>query len=370
MTPPTVPAAELGELAEKFWTALENADEHAAVGLAVGAVEEGVPPEDVLLDVVAAAQRRVGARWADNLLTVAQEHAATAISGRAVAAVAALPAARTAVPRLGHTVVTCTDGEWHALPARLVAEVLRLRGWQVDFLGAHVPVRHLVAHLHSTGPDAVALSCSLPVRLPVAHATVTACQAAGVPVLAGGAGFGPDGRWARTLGADVWAPDARSAAERLAAGLPSPRVADPADRERPVPPDHEHAQVGRARSQLVAEVLRELPERFPGMRDYTEQQRERTAEDLAHVLDFLAAALYVDDPGLFEDFLAWTARILAARGVPAHSLAAGLDVLAGKLDGLPRAAAFTVAGQAVLVRPDTSRPAGSGPPGRPGPLPL
>ncbi|GAA3132590.1 hypothetical protein GCM10017687_55690 [Streptomyces echinatus] len=54
--------------------------------------------------------------------------------------------------------VGCVDGEWHAFPARLVAQVLRLRGWQVDYLGARTPTSHLVAHLHLTNPDAVLLS--------------------------------------------------------------------------------------------------------------------------------------------------------------------------------------------------------------------
>src|SRR5581483_1151712 len=83
-----------------------------------------------------------------------------------------------------------------------LADVLRLRGWEVDFLGAQVPTPHLIAHLHQHGPDAVALSCSIPTRLPTAHAAITACQAAGVPVLVG----------------DAWAPDARRAAEVLTQG--------------------------------------------------------------------------------------------------------------------------------------------------------
>ncbi|MYT23970.1 cobalamin-binding protein, partial [Streptomyces sp. SID7760] len=115
-------------------------------------------------------------------------------------ALALHPAARTQ-PSRGRITVACVDGEWHALPARLLAEVLRIRGWHVDYLGAQVPAPHLIAHLHRTGPDAVALSSSIPTRLPVAHATITACQAVGTPVMVGGAAFGPGGRYARLLGA-------------------------------------------------------------------------------------------------------------------------------------------------------------------------
>ena len=36
----------------------------------------------------------------------------------------------------GHLVVTCAEGEWHSLPARMAAEVLQTHGWLVTFLGA------------------------------------------------------------------------------------------------------------------------------------------------------------------------------------------------------------------------------------------
>ncbi|URN11454.1 cobalamin-dependent protein [Streptomyces radiopugnans] len=266
------PGAEpLGSRAESFWAALENADEHSAVAQVNEALDRGFAPEDVLLEVIAPAQRRVGVRWAENRLTVAQEHAATAVSDRAVTAVAAHPAAR--VPaRLGRVAVACADGEWHTLPARLVAEVLRLRGWHVDFLGAHVATRHLVSHLHSTGPDAVALSCSLPVRLPVAHAAVTACRAAGVPVLAGGAGFGPGGRYARLLGADAWARQRPRRGRAPRGGHRAPVRAPPtAEEALPHLADREHVLVEEASRRLVDEVMAVLPERFPRSRECTGQ---------------------------------------------------------------------------------------------------
>ncbi|WP_370647122.1 hypothetical protein [Mycobacterium sp. IDR2000157661] len=63
----------------------------------------------------------------------------------------------------------------------------------------------------------------------------------------------------------------------------------------------------------------ELEDRFPAMRSHTDVQRQRTVEDTAHIVDFLATALYIDDAELFTGFIGWTADILAARGVPAAS---------------------------------------------------
>lgn len=346
----SAPAPAPEELRARVWESVMAFDETAAVATVLRALDEGTSAEDLLLDVIAAVQGRVGREWAANRITVAQEHAATAINDRAVAAVALHPSARTE-PTRGRVTVACVDGEWHALPARLLAEVLRIRGWHVDYLGAQVPAPHLVAHLHRTGPDAVALSGSLATRLPAAHATITACQAVGTPVIVGGAAFGPEGRYARLLGADAWAPDARAAADELACGpLPRPRPGHQAVDDLPHLDDQEYTLVARSRPRLVRAVFHQLENAYPAMRGYTEVQRERTAEDLSHIVEFLAAALYTGDEDLFRGFLLWTAGVLDARGVPAASLLPALELLERELQDFPRTTAILRAGAAGLTR--------------------
>ena len=197
-------------------TALGRGDETHAVDLALGFVDAGGSAEDVLLGLVAPVQVRVGERWESGEWSVAQEHAATCIAERVVAALGTR--ARGQGTR-GHVVLSCLDGEWHALPARIVGDVLRLRGWQVTFLGASVPPVHLVSFLHQHGPDVVALSAALPIHLPAARHTVAAARRTGTPVLAGGPGFGADGRFARRLGVDAWAPTAVDAAAPVPVAL-------------------------------------------------------------------------------------------------------------------------------------------------------
>lgn len=320
-----------------LWDAVLGGDEYMAVDVTADALRDGLDVESVLLDVIGAVQARVGIEWAANRISVAQEHAATAINDRVIGT---LTLARDRPePHLGRVTVACVDGEWHALPARLLAEVLTLRGFTVDYLGAQVPTPHLITHLHRTGPDAVALSSSIATRLPVAHATISACQAAGVPVIVGGAAFGPDGRYAELLGADAWAPHARAAADRLAASpLPAPQRphAQPFD-DLPHLSDQEYTLVTRSATRLVAAVMHGLEERVPAMREYTPIQREHTAEDIRHIVDFLATALYTGDDELFLSFLRWTADILVARGVPASTLPPALELLAGELHDFERA---------------------------------
>nr|BFE55899.1 cobalamin-dependent protein [Dactylosporangium thailandense] len=327
---------------DDYLACLAEADEEGAVAVARGLVDAGTDAERVLLELVAPAQRQVGEWWQRNEWSVAQEHAATHISERVVAMLG--HGAR--ATGKGRVVVACLDGEWHALPARIVAEVLRLRGWQVRFLGASVPVAHLVSYLHQQDVDAVALSCALAPRLQAAHRAVQACRRAEVPLIVGGRGFGPDGRWARAIGAR-WAADATGAADLLddPAALRTESAGSLAHLA-----DDEHTALLKRRGDLVDEAAAELRRRFPPMRDYSDAQLDATMADLAHIVDFLAAAVYVDDPELFTGFLAWTGEVLASRGVPAASLAIPLERYRGMLYDFPRTGTMIDAGLAQLRR--------------------
>ncbi|ALE75195.1 cobalamin-binding protein [Pseudonocardia sp. EC080625-04] len=359
---------QVARYADLLWDAVLRGDEYAAVDVVVDALRDGVDAESVLLEIIGAVQGRVGEEWAANRISVAQEHAATAINDRVIGTLA-LTSGRGSGER-GRITVACVDGEWHALPARLLAEVLRLRGFTVDYLGAQVPSPHLITHLHRTGPDAVALSSSIATRLPTAHATISACQAAGVPVIVRGPAFGRDGRHARQLGADAWAPDARAAADTLTAGLPPPAHphAQPMD-DLPHLSDQEFTLVSRNTTQLVAAVVDRLPERVPSMSGYDEAQRMHTAEDVRHIVDFLGVALYTGESRVFTEFLDWTAAVLSARSVPAGVLVPVLDLLADELRDFVRATEVLRSASAGRAAIDAAGAAAEGPGVAPGPVP-
>jgi methanogenic corrinoid protein MtbC1 len=348
----TAPAGTLtpitAHLSDDYLQLVADGDEVGATELVGALLDDGVPAQRIIVDLIGGAQRRVGELWAANEWSVAREHAATAVGERALAAVAARTAVR---PRRGRIALACVDGEWHGLPARMLAELLRLDGWRVDFLGASVPGRHLIVHLHQTGPDAVALSCMLPTRLPRAHAAITACRAAGLPVIAGGPGFGPGGRWAQRLGAHAWAATGEEAVTRLATDWPPRNVTD-----LPLPDgeaflgDEEYTHLVRSRPQLIATAMDRLPEIYPPARDYDQAQAEATSEDMGHIADFLASALYVGEPDVFLDFITWTTEVLGSRGVPPTALRLGLTLIRDQLIDFPAATTMLDAALRTLPR--------------------
>ena len=326
------------ELGERFLRLVGDGDEYGAVELIDGLLDAGAPAQQVMVDLIGRTQQRVGELWAANEWSVAREHAATATAERALAAVAARSRVR---PSRGRITVACVDGEWHALPLRILAEMLRLDGWRVDFLGPSVPGPHLITHLHQTGPDAVALSCMISTRLPRAHAAITACRSAGVPVIAGGRGFGPGGRYAQHLGADAWADGATEAVSKLGTDWPPP----PRDPQLSAfLGDEEYTYVVRHRPELIADGLRRLTKAFPAMSGYDDRQAEATAEDMGFIVDFLAAALYVSEAEIFTGFVEWTTDVLVARGVPPVALRAGLQAVLDQLADFPAATAMITAG--------------------------
>lgn len=116
----------------------------------------------ILRALVTPALTELGDRWARHQIDVAAEHLAT----RAIAdAVANLRQHATPNPSLGaRAVIACVDHEHHELPARIVADLLELDGWAVDFLGAATPPTDLAAFVAHTRPELVGLSATLPER--------------------------------------------------------------------------------------------------------------------------------------------------------------------------------------------------------------
>ncbi len=327
MQQPRITAADV----ERFVECLARRDRRAAARQALGLLEAGASVQDLVYGLLGPAQAEVGRRWEANRWSVADEHAATAISDAVLGALAWRIAA---AEDQGHVVVTCAEGEWHSLPARMAAEVLRVYGWQVTFLGPSTPADHLRRFVVEVGAVGVVISCSVPIFLGGALRSVQAAQAGGVPAVVGGRAFGPDDLRARRLGADGWAPDAAAAARLLGAWRDQP----PAVGERPVGMrDTEPLELEGERSELVEAAMSQLFLRFPPLAAYSEAQIARTREDLGYILQFLEAALLTDDPRIFlDEFLPWLSRVLTARGLPAGAVTVGLEALGAVLDPFPR----------------------------------
>ena len=172
---------------EDYLSALDRGDRAGALQQARALRSDGHELLDVMLHLIAPAQLQVGELWVSDTWSVAQEHAATAISEAVVTTLAVDREGQAQAPRdAPSVVVSCVEQEWHALPALMVSEQLRASGYAVSYLGANSSAQGLVRHVHDTGPRAVLLSCALSSFLPLARREIEAVRETGTPVVVGG----------------------------------------------------------------------------------------------------------------------------------------------------------------------------------------
>ena len=187
---------------DDYFDALVRCDPAAATDLVLDLLEAGASLSDIVADVLAPAQTRVGELWERGEWSVAQEHTATAVTEAAVSALWVMTARRqlSGGPRVA---VACAEGEWHALPPRIAAALAAEAGADVTVLGPSMPAAHLQRRLGAGDVDVLALSCTVPTNLLGAARCVAAGHAAGVPVVVGGRAFAGRQQRAAAIGADL-----------------------------------------------------------------------------------------------------------------------------------------------------------------------
>lgn len=198
----------------RFEARLIAGDRPGALQVLEGALAAGFEPADLYVDVVAPAMAEIGDRWAAGALDVAVEHRASVIVSQALAVLGAR-FTRRGVSR-GVVVIGAAPGDRHALPGSIVADVIRLAGFEVQDLGADVPAESFRFAVEETDRlVAVGISATNPDNEAAITQAIDAIRsAADVPVLVGGSAVG-DAGVAQALGADHWAADARSVVEVL-----------------------------------------------------------------------------------------------------------------------------------------------------------
>jgi len=177
----------LAEVRERFLAAQLEGDRRKALDIITRLPVPEVAASDVRAEVIRPAQETIGRLWQTNEISIAQEHVATAISHLALASIYEREAPR---PPNGKLVaVACVDGEQHEFPARLVADELESAGFDVRFLGASVPLDHLLSFIERSRPDLVVLSATLALHADSVRATVRGIRAQagpGLPIAVGG----------------------------------------------------------------------------------------------------------------------------------------------------------------------------------------
>jgi methanogenic corrinoid protein MtbC1 len=204
---------EPNELQQVFLPLLLHGDSKGCLTLVEQSVHSVEDLKRFYLDVVWPALFSIGHLWETNRISIAEEHLATAIVGRIMAALYTR-FARFEVTR-GRAVVSAGPNEFHEVGARMVADFLEMDGWDVIYLGANTPVGEITDILKRHKPFMVALSVATVFNLDTGRQIIRVIREdediRDIKVMVGGLAFAGMPQLRQEFGADGYAADAELA---------------------------------------------------------------------------------------------------------------------------------------------------------------
>ena len=212
---PPLTAPEAWPEADPFEAALLDGNQRNAVSIMDDCLDRGCSLVDFELHVIQPSLYRIGEKWQDNRVTIAQEHMATAMVHSVMTV--GLHRSRTPVPRNKRVLLACVEGNHHAVGLRMVADAFQLDGYDVQYLGSNVTTRALVQHALDWKPDLIGLSVSFPQQLRMARLVIETLADhlgdARPAVLVGGLAINRFSQLSGVVGADATCVDAGAAVE-------------------------------------------------------------------------------------------------------------------------------------------------------------
>lgn len=186
--------------------------------LVTQALDEGVHPKEILENGLLAGMGIIGEKFKNNQVFIPE----VLIAARAMNAGIDLlkPAmAEDGVVSKGTVVLGTVKGDLHDIGKNLVKIMMEGKGLNVIDLGADVPTEKFIEKAKETNADIIACSALLTTTMTEMENVVKAVQESGirdsVKILIGGAPVSQS--FCETIGADIYAPDAASAAEAAVA---------------------------------------------------------------------------------------------------------------------------------------------------------
>jgi len=194
--------------------AVMNGKNKDARALAQQALDEGANPGDVVDKALVPAMAAVGEKFKNNEIFVPEMLVAARAMKEAMGVLEPRLVAAGITPKYTALIGT-VQGDLHDIGKNLVAVMWKGANFRVIDLGSNVPAARFVAAVNEHRPHLVGLSSLLTTTMPAMAETVRTIRSSGCPpvkIMVGGAPLSQ--QFADEIGADGFAPDAASAAEK------------------------------------------------------------------------------------------------------------------------------------------------------------
>lgn len=194
---------------ERFFEIITNGDRVAA-RMAVNRLHDnGVPPEDIVLELFWPTMEMVEKFYRNDQLTKLAHHYAV----RLLRVLVDQTAARFRMePKLGKRVLAfCGNHEPEELASQMAVDLLEMSGFDVRFAGGGVAGDEILAQVHESKPDVLLMFASSPEDLPEIRGIIDTIREIGASartqIAVGGGVFNRAEGLAEEIGADTWAAD-------------------------------------------------------------------------------------------------------------------------------------------------------------------
>ncbi len=203
---------EAAEMQRVFLSQILHGDTKGCLTLVEQSIQTADDLKRLYLDVIWPVMVRIGQLWETNQISVAEEHLATAIVGRIMAAL--YPSIAQFDATRGKAVVSAGPNEFHEVGARMVADFMEIDGWDVAYLGANTPAGELCGFIKQHKPFVVVLSVATAFNLESARQLIQLInedpETSGTKIMVGGFAFNGIPQLYQAMGADGYAADAES----------------------------------------------------------------------------------------------------------------------------------------------------------------
>ncbi len=202
---------------EDISLAVQKGKAEDAEKLTSAALENGVSAPDILEKALLPAMSVIGVKFRDNVIYVPEVLVAARAMNRATAVLKPHLADGGAKSK-GKVVIGTVKGDLHDIGKNLVKIMMEGKGLVVKDLGVSVPAERFVAEAITENADIICCSALLTSTMYEMKNVVDEAVKAGirdkVKIMVGGAPLNAD--FCREIGADLYTPDAATAAEKAA----------------------------------------------------------------------------------------------------------------------------------------------------------
>lgn len=277
------------------------------------------PAETVAHVVLREGLAEIGAGWYRGAITIQQEHFASALTLRRLEL---LVAATPPPTRPQRVLIGCAPGDSHTFAPLLLTYALRLRGWDVVYLGPNVPTLALAETVEQVAPSLIVLSAQQLHTAAALQASAEAVAGQGIPLAYGGTVFHENPLLQARIPGRYMGNDLEAAPALVAQMVAAQRAPDPV-----APPDAAHRQTLEQYTRQRALIEAHVWSRFAG-EDWPAAHLTNVNNDVAQTI---SAALRLGDIRLLPAEAAWWDHLLMGYRLPPGWLSFYLE---SYLDGL------------------------------------